>query len=434
MKVLYKRLRGMPDILPAIASNWQHVEVTLRRVMAAYGHGELRTPLVESTALFERGIGEATDIVEKEMYSFPDRNGDMMSLRPENTAGCVRAAIENGLLQPGNTCRIWYLGPMFRYERPQQGRQRQFMQAGAEVYGAAGPEVEAELILMSARLWRELGILDALTLEVNTLGTSEDRARYRTSLVAYFQDHADQLDTDSQRRLERNPLRILDSKNPAMAELLAGAPALRDNLAEDSLKHFDTLREILERNGVIVRENPRLVRGLDYYSHTVFEWTTDRLGAQGTICAGGRYDDLLEQMGAPDVAGVGWALGMERVLALVDALGAGPEPLVPDVYVMYTGDVDFSAALALAEAARTELPDACVVQNPAAGSLKSQFRKADKLGARVALILGSEELAGDSVGIKPLRSGDPQITVSQAELGSTLSSCLEQQCTIETNT
>lgn len=427
MKVLYKRLRGMPDIVPAAASRWQQVETVLRRVMRNYGHGELRTPLIESTALFERGIGEATDIVEKEMYSFPDRNGDMMTLRPENTAGCVRAAIENGLLQPGSASRIWYLGPMFRYERPQQGRQRQFVQAGAEIYGVAGPQVEAELILMSARLWRELGIRDGLTLEANTLGTAEDRARYRATLVEYCQDHRDQLDEDSQRRLERNPLRILDSKNPAMAELISAAPTLRDSLCDESLAHFGTLCDVLRHNGVTVQENARLVRGLDYYSHTVFEWTTDRLGAQGTVCAGGRYDGLLEQMGAPGVPGVGWALGMERLLALVDALGAADEPAATDVFVMYTGDVDYPAALQLAEAARDALPDAEVTQNPAAGSLRSQFRKADKLGARVALVLGSEELANDTVGIKPLRSGTEQFQVARAELGDALAACLASE-------
>ncbi len=428
MKALYKRLRGMPDIVPGSATRWQHVEAALRRVMQGYGHGELRTPLIESTSLFERSLGEATDVVEKEMYSFPDRNGELMTLRPENTAGCVRAAIENGLLQPGAVSRVWYLGPMFRYERPQQGRQRQFTQAGAEVYGAAGPHVEAELILLSARLWRELGINDVLTLEANTLGTAEDRARYRETLVSYCREHADVLDEDSKRRLEKNPLRILDSKNPAMAALIDAAPTLRDSLCEASLEHFDTLCRVLAQNGVKVHENPRLVRGLDYYSHTVFEWTTDQLGAQGTVCAGGRYDGLLEQMGAPGVPGAGWALGMERLLALVEASGTMPEPRLTDVFVMYTGDVDFSVALQLAEAARDALPGAEVVQNPQAGSLKSQFRKADKLGAKVALILGSEEEANATVGVKPLRSGADQFHVARAELAAALPPCLQTEC------
>jgi len=298
MKTLYKRLRGMPDILPTTVGAWQHLEQTVRNAMVAYGYGEMRTPIIEGTDLFERSIGEATDIVEKEMYTFESRKGSKMTLRPENTAGCVRAAIENGMLQPGSINRVWYTGPMFRYERPQLGRQRQFSQTGAEVYGLAGAEIEAELILLSARMFKQLNVFDALTLEINTLGTPDCRAKHRDLLVAYFTDNQDQLDADSQRRLQRNPLRILDSKNPDMQAMIEAAPRLQDSLSEESQLHFALLQEHLTAAGISFTINPRLVRGLDYYSHTVFEWTTDKLGSQSAVCAGGRYDGLLEQMGA----------------------------------------------------------------------------------------------------------------------------------------
>jgi histidyl-tRNA synthetase len=388
--------------------------------MRGYGYGELRTPIIERTSLFKRSIGEATDIVEKEMYTFTDRNDESLTLRPECTAGCVRAAIENGLLQPGSVNRIWYTGPMFRYERPQLGRQRQFFQTGAEVYGLAGAAIEVELILLSARLWKELGIMDVVKLEVNTLGDSEDRARYRERLISYFTAHKQALDADSLRRLERNPMRILDSKNPDMQSLISDAPALQDSLSESSSLHYQQLLELLANQGIEVVQNPRLVRGLDYYSHTVFEWTTDRLGSQSAICAGGRYDGLLQQLGAKAMPGVGWAFGMERVVALINTLQLSPPAEVPDIFVIGTDDVAASESLSLAEGVRFLLPETSVLHNTAAGSLKSQFRKADKSGAKVALVLGIDELRQSTVTVKPLLGGEAQTTVSRDELATTL--------------
>jgi len=424
MKTQFKRLRGMPDLLPQTIAPWHQLESAVRQAMRAYGYGEMRTPMLERTSLFSRSIGEATDIVEKEMYTFEDRKGESLSLRPENTAGCVRAAIENGLLQPGSVNRIWYTGPMFRYERPQLGRQRQFFQTGAEVYGLAGPAVEAELILLSARLWRELGIINAMQLEINTLGDTDDRARYRETLVAYFENHRSVLDEDSLRRLERNPLRILDSKNPDMQDMINAAPALRDSLSEASLAHFDELQALLKASGISVVVNPRLVRGLDYYSHTVFEWTTDQLGSQSAVCAGGRYDGLLLQLGAKDMPGVGWAFGMERVIALMEKLGVTPETDVPDIFVMGTDEVSLADSLALAETIRQQLPTCSVVHNTAAGSLKSQFRKADKSGAAVAAIIGSTELTNAQVTVKPLRGAGEQTSVPREQLAETLRALL----------
>ncbi|MFK8079383.1 MAG: histidine--tRNA ligase [Granulosicoccus sp.] len=416
MKTQFTRLRGMADQVPATVAPWQQLEQAVRHAMRAYGYGEMRTPIIERTSLFKRSIGEATDIVEKEMYTFPDRNDELLTLRPENTAGCVRAAIENGLLQPGSVNRIWYTGPMFRYERPQLGRQRQFFQTGAEVYGLAGPAIEAELILLSARLWRELGIFDAVQLEINTLGDVSDRSDYREKLVSYFNLHKDQLDEDSLRRLDRNPLRILDSKNPAMQDLITAAPALRESLSEASCEHYDELKDLLHAAGIKAVENPRLVRGLDYYSHTVFEWTTDKLGSQSAVCAGGRYDGLLEQMGAKNMPGVGWAFGMERVVALMDALGLTPSPSTPDVFVMATDDVSKADSLALAESVRAMMPKASVLHNTGSGSLKSQFRKADKSGATVAVIVGGDEMAASKVTVKPLLDKGEQRTVQRHEL------------------
>ena len=424
MKSGFRRLRGMVDLMPADTARWQVVERALRESMLAYGYGEMRTPLIEGTALFARSIGEVTDIVEREMYTFPDRKGESLSLRPENTAGCVRAAIENGLLQPGSASRVWYLGPMFRYERPQLGRQRQFHQAGAEVYGLSGPLIEAELILLSARLWRELGVAEALRLELNTLGAPADRARYRERLVAHLEAHRDVLDEDSLRRLEKNPLRVLDTKNPTMQDVVASAPALRDSLSADALAHFDTLRELLAANGIETVENPRLVRGLDYYSHTVFEWTTDRLGAQSAVCAGGRYDGLLEQLGKADTPGVGWAMGLERVVALMEALERAPAAAPPDVFLIATDEVPPAQALALAERLREVLPGRTVLHNTAGGSLKSQFRKADKSGARFAAVLGAEELAEGTLTLKPLGGGE-QRRLERASLGETLAPLID---------
>ncbi len=424
MKTLYKRLRGMPDILPSTVGHWQHLEQTVRSTMRSYAYGEMRTPIIESTSLFERSIGEATDIVEKEMYTFESRKGSKMTLRPENTAGCVRAAIENGMLQPGSVNRIWYTGPMFRYERPQLGRQRQFFQTGAEVYGLAGPEIEAELILLSANLWKQLNIGDSLTLEINTLGTPACRAAHRELLVAYFTDHQDQLDEDSQRRLQRNPLRILDSKNPAMQTLIDNAPKLQGSLSEESNAHFELLQAHLQASGIAFKINPRLVRGLDYYSHTVFEWTTDKLGAQSAVCAGGRYDGLLDQMGAAGVPGVGWAFGMERVIALMDALEKLPAETVADVFVMSSTDAPTGHALALSEEVRAHFPSLSILHNTGGGSMKSQFRKADKSGAQLALIVAGDEVANNTVTIKALRSDAGQQTVARDQLITTITSLL----------
>lgn len=410
----------MADLLPATIAPWQQLESAVRRAMRGYGYGEMRTPLIERTNLFKRSIGEATDIVEKEMYTFKDRNDESLTLRPENTAGCVRAAIENGMLQPGSVSRVWYTGPMFRYERPQLGRHRQFHQTGAEVYGLAGADIEAELILLSARLWKELGILDAMQLEVNTLGNPDDRASYREKLVDYFESCKDQLDEDSVRRLERNPLRILDSKNPEMQKLIQQAPSLKDSLCDDSREHYQQLLALLASCNVQVIENPRLVRGLDYYSHTVFEWTTDKLGSQSAICAGGRYDGLLQQLGARNMPGVGWAFGMERVVALMQALDQAPPQAAPDIFVIGTDDVNAADSLAVAELVRQLMPTSSVLHNTGGGSLKSQFRKADKSGATLALIVGAEEISQSTVTAKPMRADEAQITVPREELASTL--------------
>ncbi|MBX2837466.1 MAG: histidine--tRNA ligase [Gammaproteobacteria bacterium] len=424
MKALYKRLRGMPDLVPEQMSGWQRFESAVRTVMREYSYGEMRTPLVESTDLFVRSIGEATDIVEKEMYTWADRKGSKITLRPENTAGCVRAVIENGLLQPGSVERIWYSGPMFRYERPQLGRQRQFFQTGAEVYGLSGAAIEAELILLSRRLWRELGIEKSLTLEINTLGAPEDRASYRDTLVNYFNQHKNALDEDSLRRLSQNPLRILDSKNPALESVIADAPKLADSLGESSRQHFSDLQSHLRQNNLEFNLNPNLVRGLDYYSHTVFEWTTDQLGAQSAVCGGGRYDGLLEQMGAPGVPGVGWALGMERVLALMEKLEVIPERARCDIFVVCSDDVSREMALQLAEAVRDAAPGYSVAQHNEGGSMKSQFKKADKSGAAVALIVGADEQQAGTVTIKPLRSSGEQKTVTKDAMGEALASIL----------
>ena len=414
----------MADQLPSTVAPWQHLELVVRHVMRTYSYGEMRTPIIERTSLFTRSIGEATDIVEKEMYTFSNKSDELITLRPENTAGCVRAAVENGMLQPGSVNRIWYTGPMFRYERPQLGRQRQFFQTGAEVYGLSGPEIEAELIMLSARLWRELGIMDAVQLEVNTLGDPADRALYREKLVAYFKACENQLDEDSLRRLERNPLRILDSKNPDMQDIITSAPVLRDSLSAESREHFEQLLGLLKAAGVTPVENSRLVRGLDYYSHTVFEWTTNRLGSQSAVCAGGRYDGLLEQLGAKNMPGVGWAFGMERVITLMDTLELAPAAATPDVFIMASKEVSSADSLALAEWVREIMPSCSVLHNTGSGSLKSQFKKADKSGAAVAVVVGSEEISNATVTLKPLLSRADQMTVPRTDLQSKLQSLL----------
>ena len=406
-----RTVRGMHDILPPESSTWQWLEGEVRALMDAYGYAEIRTPLIERTELFKRSIGEVTDIVEKEMYTFVDRNGDSLSLRPENTASVVRAGIENGLLHNA-TRRLWYTGPMFRHERPQKGRYRQFHQVGVETFGMAGPDVDLELLFLGERLWRRLGLADAITLELNSLGTPESRRAYRDALVAHFGAHVDLLDDDERRRLDENPLRLLDSKNPALAEVIAAAPALVDWLDEASREQFEWIRAGLDRAGVAYRVNPRLVRGLDYYTGTVFEWTTDRLGAQGTVCAGGRYDGLVEQLGGRATPGAGFALGIERLLGLLEAEGQLPIPAPPHACMLFTGEQAAAVGLPLAERLRDALPWLRLETLCGGGSLKSQFRRADRSGAPFALILGDDEIAAGTVAIKPPRAGGAQEAVA----------------------
>lgn len=418
-------IRGMNDILPEQTPVWQFVEDTVRRVLSRYGYQEIRMPVVEQTDLFKRSIGEVTDIVEKEMYTFLDRNGDSLTLRPEGTAGCVRAAEEHGLLF-NQTRRLWYTGPMFRHERPQKGRYRQFHQIGVECFGMNGPDIDAELLVLTARLWRELGLGEHTRLEINSIGTSESRRHYREALVAYLSGYRDQLDEDSQRRLESNPLRILDSKNPATQQLLGDAPKLDDYLDEESLEHFRKLRALLDAAGVDYTVNPRLVRGLDYYGKTVFEWITDSLGAQGTVCAGGRYDGLVEQLGGKPTFAVGFAMGLERLILLLETLNLVPASVNgdADVYITAMGDATIAPALELGESLRNALPDARIVNHCGGGSFKSQMKKADRSGARYAVILGENEIANGTVGLKPLRSDDAQQDIAQADLAVTLKQLL----------
>ena len=400
-------IRGMHDILPAQNAAWHFLEEAVRQLMATYSYAEIRTPIIEKTELFCRSIGEVTDIVEKEMYTFEDRNGDSLSLRPENTASCVRAGIEHGLLY-NNTQRLWYMGPMFRHERPQKGRYRQFHQVGAEVFGIAGPHIEIELILIGARLWRKLGIDADVTLQINSLGDPEDRKRYREVLVSYFDKHREQLDEDSQRRLQSNPLRILDSKNPAMQEMIEAAPRLMDVLSESSLQHFTQLTSILDAAKIDYTVNHRLVRGLDYYSHTVFEWVTESLGAQGTVCAGGRYDGLIEQLGGKPTPGAGWAMGVERLLALIEETHG--ELPVSDLhaYMVLAGDRARSEGLVLAEQLRDRVGGLRMQIDCSGGSIKSQFKRADKSGARYAIVLGDDEVESGTVTLKSLRDDSGQ--------------------------
>ncbi|MEG3116804.1 histidine--tRNA ligase [Salinicola sp. 4072] len=405
-------IRGMNDLLPDQSPAWQYVERQLRSLVDRYDYREIRTPIVEQTALFARSIGEATDVVEKEMYTFDDRNGESLTLRPENTAAVVRAAMEHGLLH-NQTQRLWYMGPMFRYERPQKGRYRQFHQIGIEAYGMTGPDIDAEIILLSARLWRQLGMAEHVTLELNSLGSPEARANYRDSLVAYFESHREILDEDSQRRLKTNPLRILDSKNPDMADMLAGAPQLLDHLDEESRVHFEQLKSTLDAAGIGYRINPRLVRGLDYYSRTVFEWTTTALGSQGTVCGGGRYDGLVEQLGGKPTPGVGFAIGLERLMLLLETLDLIPEDAKggADAYLLAMGDAAEREALLLGERLRDALPALRLQVHCGGGSFKSQIRRADRSGARVALILGEDEIAKGQLTLKPLRDDSEQQTL-----------------------
>ncbi len=394
-------IRGMHDVLPEVSGGWQRLEAEARALFGAYAYREIRMPLVERTELFKRSIGEVTDIVEKEMYTFVDRNGDSLSLRPEGTAGCVRACIQHGLLY-NQQQRLWYQGPMFRHERPQKGRYRQFHQIGAEAFGVSGPEIEAELIALTARLWRRLGVTDA-RLELNSLGSAQSRQHYRQVLVDYFSGHIDRLDEDSRRRLHSNPLRILDSKNPEMRDLIDAAPPLHEFLDEESRAHFQTLRDMLDALGIAYVVNPRLVRGLDYYNRTVFEWITERLGAQGTICAGGRYDGLVEQLDGKATPAAGFALGVERLLELLDAQGRPLASEPPHAYFVLAGEAARLAGLRLSETLRDALPWLRLQMNAEGGSFKAQIKRADRSGARLALILGDDEIAAGTVALKHLR-------------------------------
>ncbi len=412
----------MNDILPEQTPYWQWLEAVVKSVLTGYGYNEIRLPILEKTYLFARSIGEVTDIVEKEMYTFLDRNGDSLTLRPEGTAGCVRAGIQNGLLRGQQ--RLWYQGPMFRHERPQKGRYRQFHQIGVEIYGVDGPDIDAELILMGKRIWRTLGLHD-LTLELNSLGSTDARAHYRRELVAYLQDSRDRLDEDSRRRLETNPLRILDSKNPDVQALIAGAPSILDYLDGPSQDHFGKLRATLDATDTPHVVNPRMVRGLDYYGKTVFEWTTTQLGAQGTICAGGRYDALVEQLGGKSIPAVGFAMGLERMVALLRDSATSPTHHLPHAYMVTVGAAATDAGARLAELLRDRLPALRLTANAGGGSFRSQMKRADRSGAQVAIVVGDEEVAHERFGLKELRTDSPQLTLSAEDTVLRLAQAIE---------
>lgn len=413
-------IRGMNDILPAQSLRWQYLESVIRGLVASYGYEEIRMPIVEQTDLFKRSIGEVTDIVEKEMYTFEDRNGDSLTLRPEGTASCVRAGNEHGLLY-NQQQRLWYMGPMFRHERPQKGRYRQFHQVGVEVFGLDGPDIDAELILMTARLWKQLGLSEYLTLELNSLASNEARARYRDALTDYLRGHFDLLDEDSQRRLESNPLRVLDSKNPAMADMLSKAPKLSDYWDDESRQHFSGLCERLDAMDIRYVRNERLVRGLDYYNRTVFEWTTSSLGAQGTVCAGGRYDSLVEQLGGKATPAVGFAMGLERLVLMLEQLDSVQLPQAVDVYVSAMGEAAELPVVGVAERLRDRFPALRVMQHCGGGNLKKQLKRADKSGAVIAILLGEDEITADCVSVKYLREDRPQQQLNWEQLVSALS-------------
>ncbi|EMN8576184.1 TPA: histidine--tRNA ligase [Pseudomonas aeruginosa] len=421
-------IRGMNDILPEQTPAWRYLERTFAGLLDGYGYSEIRLPILEFTELFARGIGEGTDVVDKEMYTFLDRNGESLTMRPEGTAGCVRAVLEHGLSGGGQVQKLWYTGPMFRYEKPQKGRYRQFHQIGVEVFNLPGPDIDAELIILTWRLWQKLGMADAVTLQLNTLGSSEARARYREALVAHLQERFEQLDEDSQRRMTTNPLRILDSKVESTQALLVGAPTLHDYLDEESIAHFEGLKARLDAVGLRYEINQKLVRGLDYYCRTAFEWVTDKLGAQGTVCGGGRYDGLVSQFGGKPTPGVGFAMGVERLVLLLETLGVIPAELnrPADLYVCAFGEPAELAALTLAEQLRSAIPGIRLLVNAGAGSFKSQFKKADKSGARFALILGEDEVANRVVGFKPLRDEGEQQSIAWDALPEHLAACLAQ--------
>lgn len=406
----------MNDCLPTQSPLWQKLEGAVKNVISAYGYNEMRMPIVEMTHLFSRAIGEVTDVVEKEMYTFEDRNGDSLTLRPEGTAGCVRAGIENGLLY-NQEQRVWYMGPMFRHERPQKGRYRQFHQCGVEVFGLNGPDVDAELIMMTARLWRELGIDKHVRLELNSIGSLEARANYRTALIAFLEQHIDVLDEDCKRRMHTNPLRVLDTKNPDVQAILGDAPRLSDYLDTDSTQHFAGLCELLDAAGIEYTVNERLVRGLDYYNRTVFEWITESLGSQGTVCGGGRYDGLVEQLGGKATPAVGFAMGLERLVLMLETLELTDVRRSVDVYVVTAGEGTMMAGMKLAEQVREAIPGVRVMNHFGGGNFKKQFKRADKVGAVVALVLGENEVADNTVVLKDLAGGE-QVTYSQQEIAS----------------
>lgn len=412
-------IRGMNDCSPTESPLWQWIEAKVRHVLASYGYSEVRMPIVESTPLFARAIGEVTDVVSKEMYTFWD-NDEQLTLRPEGTAGCVRAAIERGWIY-NNEQRLWYMGPMFRHERPQKGRYRQFHQAGVEVFGIANPEIDAELIILTARLWKELGIDQHVSLQLNSIGSLEARANYRSALVAFLENHQDLMSNEEKERLVKNPLRILDTKNEALQEVLNGAPKLLDYLDDDSREHFSQLCGLLDAMGVKYEINPKLVRGLDYYNKTVFEWVTSALGAQGTVCGGGRYDGLVEQLGGHATQGVGFAMGLERLVLLVQEVNKEIAlPQAVDLYLVYAGEGTTLNAFQIAEQIRTELPQVRVMTHCSGGKFQKQFKRADKIEAKYALVIGESEVQAKTVVVKDLRNGAEQITLSQADLINTL--------------
>lgn len=412
-------IRGMNDCSPTESPLWQWIEAKVRHVLTSYGYSEVRMPIVESTPLFARAIGEVTDVVSKEMYTFWD-NDEQLTLRPEGTAGCVRAAIERGWIY-NNEQRLWYMGPMFRHERPQKGRYRQFHQAGVEVFGIANPEIDAELIILTARLWKELGIDQHVSLQLNSIGSLEARSNYRSALVSFLENHQDLMSDEEKDRLVKNPLRILDTKNEALQEVLNGAPKLLDYLDDDSREHFSQLCGLLDAMGVKYEINPKLVRGLDYYNKTVFEWVTSALGAQGTVCGGGRYDGLVEQLGGHATQGVGFAMGLERLVLLVQEVNKEIAlPQAVDLYLVYAGEGTTLNAFQIAEQIRTELPQVRVMTHCSGGKFQKQFKRADKIEAKYALVIGESEVQAKTVVVKDLRNGAEQITISQADLINTL--------------
>jgi len=413
-------IRGMNDCLPSQTPLWQVAEQAVRETVAAYGYSEIRTPIVESTDLFKRSIGEVTDIVEKEMYTFDDRNGDSLTLRPEGTACVVRAGNQHGLLY-NQEQRLWYMGPMFRHERPQKGRYRQFHQFGVEVYGISNPQADAEVLLMSAHLWKKLGMADHVRLELNTLGDNHERAAYRDALIAYLEQHTEVLDEESKRRMYSNPLRVLDSKNPQVQAILGEAPKLSAYLGEETTAHFEKLCELLRSAGIQYQVNERLVRGLDYYNRTVFEWVTDSLGAQGTVLAGGRYDGLVEQLGGKSTPAVGFAMGIERLVLMLEALDLVKNvPNMVDVYVCAMGDNAQQHSMLVSEQLREQHPGLRVMKHNAGGNFKKQMKKADQSGASIVLIFGDDEIENSQVSVKYLREDKPQVTVSLSELSTIL--------------